>query len=144
MLSSLVKSRAMYPDGMDLFWSCLLLCCVFSLTAADPDLLYLDRNSIRSYDLETREETVVVPTRFVNGIAMDFDIGRRKLYVSDVLLKQLYTVDLSVDPPSVETLLADGLDVPDGLAVDWVNNRLYWTDTGQQILILFSPRQTFL
>ena len=27
-----------------------------------------------------------------------------------------------------------GLDVPDGLAIDWINNKMYWTDTGRNRL----------
>ena len=28
----------------------------------------------------------------------------------------------------------EGLNTPDGLAIDWVNNKLYWTDTGTNTL----------
>ena len=61
---------------------------------------------------------------------MDFHYGNKKLYVSDVVAKKLYSVDLSTSAPDVDILLEVGLDVPDGLAVDWINNNLYWTDTG--------------
>ena len=29
-----------------------------------------------------------------------------------------------------ETVIAEGVVTPDGLAVDWVYSHLYWTDTG--------------
>lgn len=29
-----------------------------------------------------------------------------------------------------EMLFSTGLDSPEGLAVDWINRKLYWTDKG--------------
>lgn len=30
---------------------------------------------------------------------------------------------------SREVLVSEGLDAPEGLAIDWVHRRMYWTDT---------------
>ena len=32
--------------------------------------------------------------------------------------------------PMVEVLVNIKLNTPDGIAVDWINEKLYWTDTG--------------
>ena len=111
-----------------LFWITLVL--DFSPSASDPLMYYIDRFNIRSHDLETGSNSLLISAAFTNAIAMDFHHGNKKLYVSDVVAKKLYSVDLSTSAPDVDILLEVGLDVPDGLAVDWINNNLYWTDTG--------------
>ena len=110
------------------FWITLVL--DFSPGASDPLMYYIDRFNIRSHDLETGSNSLLISAAFTNAIAMDFHYGNKKLYVSDVVAKKLYSVDLSTSAPDVDILLEVGLDVPDGLAVDWINNNLYWTDTG--------------
>lgn len=42
-----------------------------------------------------------------------------------------------------ETIVSDDVQVPDGLAYDWVHKNLYWTDTGSdkiEVLSLKSSR----
>ena len=73
---------------------------------------------------------MLLPSAFTNAIAMDFDHANQKLYISDVVAKKLYSVDVSSSSPEVEILLEVDLDVPDGLAMDWINYNLYWTDRG--------------
>ena len=111
-----------------LFWITLVL--DFSPGASDPLMYYIDRYNIRSHDLETGSNSILLPSAFTNAMAMDFHYGNKKLYVSDVVTKKLYSVDLSTSSLGIDILLDVGLDVPEGLAVDWINNNLYWTDKG--------------
>ena len=111
-----------------LFWITLIL--DFSPGVSDPLMYYTDRYNIRSYDLETGSNSLLISAAFTNAIAMDFYYANQKLYVSDVVTKKLYSVDLSISSPEAEMLLDVGLDVAEGLAVDWINNNLYWTDKG--------------
>ena len=32
--------------------------------------------------------------------------------------------------PTVREVVSTGLGIPDGMALDWIHNNLYWTDTG--------------
>ena len=111
-----------------LFWINLVL--DFSPSASDPLMYYSDRYNIRSHDLDTGSNSILLPSAFTNAMAMDFHYANEKLYVSDVVTKKLYSVDLSISSPEAEMLLDVGLDVAEGLAVDWINNNLYWTDKG--------------
>jgi len=43
--------------------------------------------------------------------------------------EKIYSANLQ-SGASQKTLLAEGVVTPDGIAVDWVHSRLYWTDTG--------------
>lgn len=35
-----------------------------------------------------------------------------------------------MDGSQRERLIEEGVDTPEGLAVDWIGRRLYWTDSG--------------
>ena len=50
------------------------------------------------------------------------------MYFASTTLRQIERVDLSGG--SREVVVSGGLDSPEGLAVDWIHRRLYWTDRG--------------
>ena len=107
-----------------LFWITLAL--DFSPAVSQPLLYYTNRSSIRYYDLETGNTDKLRRWAFGNVIAMHFHLGNKKLYVGDVRVEKLYLLDLNTGRGSA--LLYDL--VVHSLAVDWINNNLYWTDTG--------------
>ena len=97
----------------------------------NPLLLFIDRLNIRSYDLETGTSGILLPSVFRNAVAMDFHHTNQMLYVSDVVAKKIFSVNMSMFSPTMKVIVDEDLDIPDGLAVDWINNNLYWTDTGR-------------
>ena len=119
--------------GLNFLFIIFILIVDICPSVAEPLLLFIDRHNLRSYDLDTKVSKILLVSGFTNAIAMDCDHAKQKLYVSDVTIKRLYVVDLSASLPEVDVLLDEGLNVPDGLAVDWINNNLYWTDTGKFI-----------
>lgn len=56
-----------------------------------------------------------------------------KLYFASTSQKTIERVDLS--DGSRDILVSDGLDSPEGLAIDWVHRRMYWTDTRHVVLV---------
>ncbi len=128
-------------------WTWLVVGAALSSLTTVPAhhlMVYLDRLNIRSYDLHTRTSAVLAPSFFRNAIAMDFDMEAQKLYVSDVVVKALYEVDISTTPPRLEVILEEGLGVPDGLAFDYVNKKLYWTDAGEDVKFYMRLKKRFL
>ena len=67
---------------------------------------------------------------------MDFHHGNKKLYVSDVDTDRIYAVDMMVLPPTLDVILDEGIETVTDIAVDWINDHLYWTDTGD------TPKET--
>ena len=113
-----------------LFWSTLFM--DFSPGASDPLMYYIDTINIWSYDLQTGNTSMLVPSALLLPVNMDFHHGNQKLYVSDLgswnESGKLYSFDLSASSlePTLEVLLSNV--VVCGLAVDWINNNLYWID----------------
>ena len=61
-------------------------------------------------------------------VGLDFDYASSYVYWTDVTQEIL--VRARIDRyKSTEVLLRD-LHTPDGLTVDWIGRKLYWTDTG--------------
>ena len=100
------------------------------LSLGDPLLYFIDRLNIRSYDLDSGASRITLSSVFQNGFAMDFHHGNKKLYVSDLDRNRIYAVDMRVVPPTVEVILDEGIEKARDIAVDWINDNLYWTDTG--------------
>ena len=57
-----------------------------------------------------------------------------KLYFASTSQKTIERVDLNGG--SRDVLVSDGLDSPEGLAIDWIHRRMYWTDTRHVVLIV--------
>ena len=57
-----------------------------------------------------------------------------KLYFASTSQKMIERVDLNGG--SRDVLVSDGLDSPEGLAIDWIHRRMYWTDTRHVVLIV--------
>uniref|UniRef100_A0A3Q3FLQ0 Epidermal growth factor n=1 Tax=Labrus bergylta TaxID=56723 RepID=A0A3Q3FLQ0_9LABR len=59
-------------------------------------------------------------------IALDYDPIQNHVYFASTRQKTIERVDLN--DGSRDVLVSDGLDSPEGLALDWVHRRMYWTD----------------
>ncbi|XP_074529760.1 pro-epidermal growth factor [Halichoeres trimaculatus] len=62
-------------------------------------------------------------------IALDYDPVLKKAFFASTRQKTIESVDLNGG--SRDILVSNGLDSPEGLAIDWVHRRMYWTDKGQ-------------
>ncbi|GFR81710.1 low-density lipoprotein receptor-related protein 4 [Elysia marginata] len=81
-----------------------------------------------SLDVEYYMDVVVPVGEVRNAIAIDVDVLEGKMYWTDTVLDQISRAGL--DGSNVEIILEHGIHTADGLAVDSVGRKIYWTDDG--------------
>ncbi|KAJ9594396.1 hypothetical protein L9F63_014186 [Diploptera punctata] len=104
-------------------------------TSPSTYLLFATRSTLARVSLDTPELwDVTLPIPDVhNAIAVDFHWKKQKIYYTDVSLDIIRSVDMN-NVTSTETVIATNLTTPDGLAVDWIADNIYWTDAGRKVL----------
>lgn len=97
-------------------------------------LIVASRNGIGQISLESADFfDVMFPIEGVHGgVALDYHFNESKLFYADVNIDVIKSVNL--ENPSETRTIITGLNIPNGLAVDWVANNIFWTDTGLKVL----------
>ena len=75
--------------------------------------------------------------------SLDFDIKNNYLYWSNVVNDTIDRVSLT-HIGAVDTIVSSNLKIVDGIAFDWVNRKLYWTDGGRQVIEVTDEIETNL
>lgn len=92
-----------------------------------PYLLFANRHDIRKINLETNEYNAVV-SELKSTVALDYVYSKGLLVWSDTVLEVINSAPINEGTP-IKRVIEDHLQAADGLAVDWIYNHLYWTDT---------------
>ena len=72
-------------------------------------------------------ETIVVKG-LEDAIAVDFCFAEGFVFWTDVSSEKITRIQVTGDTRKVEDVISVGLKKPEGLAVDWIAKKLYWTD----------------
>ncbi|XP_021930761.1 low-density lipoprotein receptor-like isoform X5 [Zootermopsis nevadensis] len=97
-------------------------------------LLFSRRHDIRKISLDHHEMTAIV-NNTKSATALDFVFRTGMIFWSDVSDQKVYKAP--IDEGSERTVvIKDELTTSDGLAVDWIYNHIYWTDTGRNTIEL--------
>ncbi|RXN37773.1 low-density lipo receptor-related 8-like protein [Labeo rohita] len=104
-----------------------------------PYLMFTNRHEIRRIDLVKRDYTQVVPTQ-KNAVAIDIDVAANRMYWCDRFQHKIYSAYIheASDPSRHVTLIDSDLHSPEGLALDWVQHNLYWSDSGDRTISVAS------
>ncbi|KAF5898954.1 pro-epidermal growth factor [Clarias magur] len=93
-----------------------------------PLLLFANMVDVRSTSVGGPESTSLInESKLSNIMAVDYDPVQNRVYFADIERGQIASV--SLDRGETEVLITD-LMSPEGLAVDWINRNIYWTDRG--------------
>ncbi|KAK8762674.1 hypothetical protein V5799_026062 [Amblyomma americanum] len=94
-------------------------------------MIFANGADIRRITMDKSEYTSVA-AKLQNAVALDYHLALDLLFWSDITVDVIRACSLSncSGEGSVRTLVSRGLGNPDGLAVDWVMGRVYWTDSG--------------
>ncbi|KAF7248253.1 Low-density lipoprotein receptor-related protein 6 [Varanus komodoensis] len=124
--SSPVRAR---EEKMGAVLRSLLVCGLCSLTRASPLLLYANRRDLQLVDAaQINENATVVVSGLEDAAAVDFVFIHGLIYWSDVSEEAIKRTEFN-KTGSVQNVVISGLLSPDGLACDWLGEKLYWTDS---------------
>ncbi|TNN64423.1 Low-density lipoprotein receptor-related protein 2 [Liparis tanakae] len=115
--------------------------CAFGNLAADNEscvvsrddyLIYTTESTVRSLRLDPEDHALPFPVVNVprTSVALDFDLTDRRVYFtqsSDAGASKISYISLS-SPTSAPVVVASDLGAPDGIAYDWINKRIYYSD----------------
>ena len=101
--------------------------------AGEPGyLIFANRQDIRRILFDSSDYTELVPGQR-GAIALDYDFESGYIFWTDVINETINRAKMD-ENPKVDVLVKIDLDTPDGIAVDWINKKLYWTDTGTDMI----------
>ncbi|XP_070804168.1 low-density lipoprotein receptor-related protein 6 isoform X4 [Pituophis catenifer annectens] len=107
----------------------LLVCGLCALARASPLLLYANRRDLRLVDAaDVTENATIVVGGLEDAAALDFVFIHGLIYWSDVSEEAIKCTKFN-QSGSVQNIVISGLLSPDGLACDWLGEKLYWTDS---------------
>ena len=102
-------------------------------------LLFSDRRSIQRMQLKSAERAQLFSGNLPGSsiVALDFLAKSGAIFWTDVARDAIYRAHLNrfryIDSPP-KAVITEGLQSPDGLAVDWINDKLYWTDSATKLI----------
>ncbi|XP_065165067.1 very low-density lipoprotein receptor-like isoform X2 [Atheta coriaria] len=103
-------------------------------TEGHASLLFARRRDIRKISLDHHEMTSIV-NETNSATALDFVFRTGMIFWSDVTDKKIYKAPID-EGNDRKVVISDDLTTSDGLAVDWIYNHIYWTDTGKNTIEL--------
>ena len=84
------------------------------------------------FDKGTDSESIVPILGLKSSYAIDYHFRTGTIYIVDDNKDTLYRV--KQDGSQLEPLVTKGLSRPQGVAVDWVSENLYWTDAETHLI----------
>ena len=105
---------------------------MFSL-GGDGFLIFANKLDIRHLAFDSSYSAVVLVPDQKGAVALDFDFNSRYIFWTDVIEEEIRRAKME-ENPRVEVVANISVDTPDGIAVDWINKKLYWTDTGNDMI----------
>ncbi|XP_078605134.1 vitellogenin receptor-like isoform X4 [Branchiostoma floridae x Branchiostoma japonicum] len=100
-------------------------------TGGPAKLLFSTGYEIRAINLNSRQYESVVVDSAGHMVGIEYNLNTQEIYWTDATLGTINRLSLTTGNWS---MFVDGLESPDGLAVDWVGYNLYWTDAGTNMV----------
>lgn len=98
-------------------------------------LLIALRSGIGRISLDTPELfDVVLPIDGVHGaVVVDYHYKKSLLFYADVNVDAIRRVNMK-NYSDTQTIVSTGLNTPNGIAVDWLSDNIYWSDSALKII----------
>lgn len=95
-------------------------------------LLFTNRQDIRRLMMDSSEYNEIIPKQRA-AIALDYDYHKGTVFWTDVIKESIQYAPLN-NGTAQKVIINETLHTPDGIAVDWLNRKIYWTDTGTDLI----------
>lgn len=103
---------------------------ILSTNDLNPQLLFSNIKTAAIIDTETGNITIIA-SGIPRAISIDYHRTKGFIYWSDVTVRSISRLKYPFNNREVaEVIITDDIHTPDGIAIDSVNDHLYWTDTG--------------
>nr|CAB3263487.1 prolow-density lipoprotein receptor-related protein 1-like [Phallusia mammillata] len=116
--------------------------CVFDRPEPPPFVIFSNLHALRYFPLNLtlessrlKSEHLVNDMKWISG-ALDFHYRKRKLFYTDVADDTITSIDLtynthdhSLQSSNSTVVISGGLGTPEGIAVDWLADRIYFADS---------------
>ncbi|XP_038213650.1 low-density lipoprotein receptor-related protein 4 [Zerene cesonia] len=101
----------------------------------DNFLIFATRTSMTIISLDTPElRDINIPVEHMeSSIAIDFHWDKKLIFYTDVKLNQIRTLNME-NMTENKMIVNTSLETPNGLAVDWIADNLYWTDNEYKVV----------
>lgn len=98
-------------------------------------LLIALRSGIGRISLDTVDMfDVVLPINGVYGaVVLDYHYNKSKIFYADVNIDVIKSVDMN-ETINTKTIVSTDLQTPNGLAVDWMANNIFWSDQSFKVI----------
>ncbi|XP_023930314.1 prolow-density lipoprotein receptor-related protein 1 [Lingula anatina] len=96
-----------------------------------PYILYTIRHEIRLVDLDGQASVAL--DRLRNTVSLDYYDKNSTIFWSDVMQDKIYRGVMDTNHVTdIQEVVSVGLITPEGIAVDWVGENIYWIDSNQR------------
>ncbi|XP_022087714.1 very low-density lipoprotein receptor-like isoform X2 [Acanthaster planci] len=95
----------------------------------EPQIIFANRHDIRRFDIHSQHYRPLY-SNLESAVALDFDVQTGSLLWTDVGDEKIYKGSISGADTSAPVTLMDRVETADGIAMDWIYRKVYWTDTG--------------
>nr|XP_006816817.1 PREDICTED: uncharacterized protein LOC102807105 [Saccoglossus kowalevskii] len=99
----------------------------------EPYLIFANSFDIRKLNFDGTNYRRLVEG-LLNVVALDYDYASGYIYWSDHLTRKIQRAEIDNAQNTVEDFVVDDIEVPDGIAVDWKNRKLFFTDRIRSVI----------
>lgn len=100
--------------------------------APEPVLVFSNRFDVRQISTSGRDYKLISNTRF--SAAISLDVKDEMIYWTDLINQTINRIHRSASSSQEPEVVVYGLEKPESLAVDWIGRKLYWVDTGKNVI----------
>ncbi|XP_071956512.1 low-density lipoprotein receptor-related protein 6-like [Antedon mediterranea] len=118
---------------MRFMYTLINFCSIILAVKAEPHLVYANRRDIRIIDAgsnKPKSNNFLVINGLDDAAAVDFIFEEQYVFWTDINLARISKTHFNgTRSNEQEDIITSGLISNDGLAVDWIGRKIYWTDS---------------